>query len=158
VLKGGAGNDTLSASKFYAYNTTYEGGKGDDTITATTNADTYLFGRGDGKDAVAESGGADMLGFGDGLVGEDIWFRRVGQALEVSVIGTRDSVTFAGWYDGASQQVERFETSDGHAMTVASVNALVSAMASFSPPAEGQTTLPDDYRTQLAPIIASSWI
>jgi hypothetical protein len=30
-------------------------------------------------------------------------------------------------------------------------------MAAFAPPAAGQTTLPDDYRTALQPVIAANW-
>jgi hypothetical protein len=33
----------------------------------------------------------------------------------------------------------------------------VSAMAAFSPPAAGQTTLPANYQTALAPVIAANW-
>jgi hypothetical protein len=30
-------------------------------------------------------------------------------------------------------------------------------MASFTAPASGQTTLPQDYQTSLAPVIAANW-
>ncbi len=36
-------------------------------------------------------------------------------------------------------------------------DAQLNAMAGFAPPAAGQTTLPADYRTALAPVIAASW-
>jgi hypothetical protein len=39
----------------------------------------------------------------------------------------------------------------------APVQNLVQAMASFSPPAMGQTTLPQDYRDSLAPVLAANW-
>jgi len=34
---------------------------------------------------------------------------------------------------------------------------LTDSRASFAPPAAGQTTLPPDYQTALAPVIAASW-
>jgi hypothetical protein len=37
------------------------------------------------------------------------------------------------------------------------VENLVNAMASFAPPAAGQTTLPTDYQTSLAPVLAANW-
>jgi hypothetical protein len=37
------------------------------------------------------------------------------------------------------------------------VQNLVNAMAAFSPPAVGQTTLPVTYQTVLAPMIAANW-
>jgi hypothetical protein len=37
------------------------------------------------------------------------------------------------------------------------VENLVQAMAAFAPPAVGQTTLPQNYRDQLAPVIAANW-
>jgi hypothetical protein len=37
------------------------------------------------------------------------------------------------------------------------VEALVQAMAAFSPPAAGQTTLPPAYQTALAPVLAANW-
>ena len=37
------------------------------------------------------------------------------------------------------------------------VQNLVSAMASFSPPAMGQTTLPQNYADALNPVIAANW-
>jgi hypothetical protein len=39
----------------------------------------------------------------------------------------------------------------------AAVDALVDAMAAFSPPASGQTTLPTNYGKVLAPVIAANW-
>jgi hypothetical protein len=37
------------------------------------------------------------------------------------------------------------------------VRGLVDAMAAFTPPAAGQTTLPANYQTALNAVIASSW-
>lgn len=42
-------------------------------------------------------------------------------------------------------------------ITDAKVQSLVDAMAAFSPPSAGQTTLPAGYQTALNPVIAANW-
>ena len=37
------------------------------------------------------------------------------------------------------------------------VQVLIDAMASFAPPAAGQTTLPSTHQATLAPLIATNW-
>ena len=64
----------------------------------------------------------------------------------------------ADWYLGSRYQVEQFKTSDGKNLLDSQVQNLVQAMASFAPPAAGQTTLPDNYRTSLQPTIAANWV
>jgi hypothetical protein len=54
----------------------------------------------------------------------------------------------------AAQLVRVFQ----QALLNSQVNALVSAMASFSPLLAGQTTLPADYQAVLNPVIAAAWI
>lgn len=53
--------------------------------------------------------------------------------------------------------MEQFRTADGQTLLDSQVQALVSAMAAFAPPAQGQTTLPEAYQAALAPVIAASW-
>ena len=157
VLKGGAGDDKLAASAWYAYTTTFEGGAGNDQITGTYNNDTYFYGLGDGNDTISERGGTDVLQFGEGISDDQVWLRKVGPDLEVSVIGRAQATTVNGWFASNANQIESFATSNGHVMSASAVNALVSAMAGFAPPIDGQTILPDDYRAQLGASIASSW-
>jgi hypothetical protein len=62
------------------------------------------------------------------------------------------------WYLGAQYRVEQFNTTDGNRTLIeANVQNLVDAMASFAPPAAGQTSLPPDYQSALAPVIAANW-
>ncbi len=160
VLEGGAGHDLLLGE---AGNDTLKGGAGADWIEGGSGNDTYLFGRGDGADGVADvdatEGNVDTLQFLSGIASDQLWFEQVSgtSALRVSVIGTDDSVTIHGWYDGAANHVEQFRTFDGKTLTDAGVANLVQAMASFSPPAAGQTTLPQDYADSLQPRIAANW-
>lgn len=149
VLNGGGGNDT------------YRGGRGNDTLTSTVTAsnDTYIWGRGDGADTLTDAGGADQLSILSGVTADQVWFRHVGNNLEVSVIGSTDSFTISGWYTSSANQVETFKLADGNkTLTSGNVQKLVDAMAQFSPPTAGQTTLPANYQTMLNPVIASNWV
>ncbi len=73
------------------------------------------------------------------------------------MIGTNDKATISGWYTSSSNHIEQFKTSDGKTLLDSNVANLVNAMASFTPPASGQTTLPSDYQTSLNPVIAANW-
>ena len=88
---------------------------------------------------------------------DQLWFRHVGNNLEISIIGTGDKATIGNWYAGAANHLEQFRTTDGRMLLDSQVNNLVNAMAGFAPPAAGQTTLPADYRSSLAPVLAANW-
>jgi hypothetical protein len=62
------------------------------------------------------------------------------------------------WYLGTAYHVEQFKTTDG-ALTLldSQVENLVNAMASFAPPAAGETSLPPAYQTSLSMVIAANW-
>ena len=149
TLVGGAGNDTLN------------GGAGNDTLIGGPGDDTYWLGRGSGSDAITENdatpGNADLVQFAGGVAAEQIWFRQLGDSLEVSVLGTNDRLTINDWYLGAAFHVEQFRTTDGASLLDAQVQSLVQAMSAFSPPAIGQFSLAPEYAATLAPIIAANW-
>lgn len=149
VLDGGAGNDTLI------------GGAGTDTLTGGAGNDTYRLDRGFGPDTVVESdatvGNADVALFGTDIAAEQLWFRQVGNDLEVSVIGGSDQFLIDDWYLGNQYHVEQFKTNGGKTLLDSQVQNLVHAMAGFAPPAAGQTTLPANYQSSLNSIIAANW-
>ncbi|KAB2966259.1 carbohydrate-binding domain-containing protein [Zoogloea sp.] len=148
-LFGGQGNDTL------------DGGTGDDLLDGGANDDTYLFGRGAGADRIMENdatvGNTDVLSIGAGVTADQLWFRRVGSDLEVSIIGSSDKTTIDNWFNGSAYHVEQFKVADGKTLLDSQVDALVSAMAGFAPPAAGQSTLPANYQSSLNPVIAANW-
>lgn len=150
ILDGGAGADTLT------------GFAGADTLAGGSGNDTYRLGRDYGTDTVVESdataGHADVAQFLSGVAADQIWFRQVDNNLEASIIGTQDKLVIKDWYLGTDNHVEQFKTADG-AMTLldSNVQNLVNAMASFAPPAAGQTTLPQNYQDALAGVIAANW-
>jgi Ca2+-binding RTX toxin-like protein len=149
TLTGGAGNDTL------------DGGAGDDTLIGGTGSDTYLFGRGYGSDRVQDhdksAGNADVLQLLTGIAADQLWFRKVGNDLEISIIGSGDKATVQSWYLGGTDHVEQIRTWEGQTLLDSRVQNLVDAMAAFAPPASGQTTLPPEYQASLSPVIAANW-
>lgn len=157
VLTGNAANNTLTGG---GGNDTYRGGVGTDTLTAssTTSNDTYIWGRGEGADTLTDAGGADQLSILAGVTAEQVWLRRASNNLEVSVIGTTDRFTITNWYASSANQVESLRLSDNRALSASKVQGLVDAMAAFSPPAQGQTTLPTNYQTSLNTVIATNWV
>jgi hypothetical protein len=103
-------------------------------------------------------GNTDVLAIAAGIDSSQIWFRHIGNNLEMSVIGSSDKTTVKDWYLGTANHVEQFKTSDGaKTLLDSNVQNLVNAMASFAPPAAGQSTLPQNYQTALAPVIAANW-
>ena len=155
-LDGGAGADTLVGG---AGDDSYIGGLGADTLndTSTTTNDVYVWGRDQGADTLSDAGGIDRLDVLPGVTEDQLWLRRVGKNLELSVIGTADSLTINGWYASLGKQIESFHLSDGQALQAGQVQQLVDAMAAFAPPSAGQTSLPQAYQTALQPVIAPNW-
>ena len=157
-LFGGADGDALYGD---AGDDVLDGGAGNDTLQGGLGNDTYLFGRGDGQDRITENdntaGNTDMLQFAAGVAADQLWFRRVGSNLEVSIIGSGDSCTISQWYSADARHVEQFKTADGKVLLDSQVNNLVQAMAAFAPPPAGQSTLAADYQTALNPVLVANW-
>jgi hypothetical protein len=105
----------------------------------------------------ASAGNTDSVQFLDGVSTDQLWFRHVGNNLQVNIIGTDDTLTISNWYSGNANHIEQFNTADGKRLLDAQVDNRISAMAAFAPPAAGQTTLPQDYQTALAPVLAANW-
>ena len=149
VLTGGAGNDWL------------DGRAGVDSLVGGAGNDNYRLGRGYGADTVTENdataGNTDVAWFDAGIASDQLWFQRVGNNLEVDIIGTGDRLTLNSWYLGNQYHVEQFKTSDGRTLLDSQVQNLVNAMAAFAPPAFGQTSLSAAYAGQLTPVIATNW-
>ncbi|WP_281286146.1 carbohydrate-binding domain-containing protein [Methylibium rhizosphaerae] len=156
MLDGGSGNDTLVGG---AGDDVYLGGAGADQLVdrATASDDLYRWGRGEGADTLSDAGGHDRLEVMGGVTADQLWFRQLGDDLELSVIGSADRFTIDGWYADVGRQVETIELSDGSTLLNTQVQALVDAMAGFAAPAEGETTLAASYQATLQPVIAANW-
>ena len=157
-LTGNALANTLTGN---AADNILDGGLGSDALIGGLGNDCYIFGRGCGSDTVQENdatlGNTDVTLFSAGVSTNQIWMRHVGNDLEVSIIGTSDKLTFDDWYLGSQYHAEQFKTADNRILLDTQVENLVQAMAAFSPPASGQTTLPLNYQSALSPIIAANW-
>ncbi|SDI12717.1 calcium-binding protein [Propionivibrio dicarboxylicus] len=178
-IEGGNGNDLIQMGHRYwstgQFSNTLNGGAGNDRIKSGASADTYLFNRGDGNDIINDYGandcdalsyygasdygapGADQIVFSPDIAPEQLWFRHVGNNLEIDVIGTADSVTVENWYAGSTYHIEQFKTADGKVLVDTQVDLLIQAMASFNPPPAGQTVLPPNYQEALIPVLAANW-
>ncbi len=162
-LLGGQGDDRLYGE---AGNDVLRGGEGNDYLNGGAGSDIYLFGRGDGRDEIhnpdyaADAGltAQDTLRFLEGIDADQLWFRRVNTNLEVSIIGTGDTVRLNSWYASTPMRIDAFETSSGQMLLSNQVDALVQAMAAFSPPAPGQITLSQHQSAALTPVLAASWV
>lgn len=158
TLYGGADNDTLHGGEG---NDTLHGGTGNDTLYGGTGNDVYHFGRGDGSDTIIENdvtpGNQDQVLIQAGVQAEQLWFQRQGDDLALAIIGSTDNLLIKDHYLDASHQIEQFKLNDGRVLMQNQVDKLVEAMAQFTPLAVGQTTLPTEYQTALAPIFAASW-
>ncbi|MFM2056535.1 MAG: hypothetical protein RLY71_920, partial [Pseudomonadota bacterium] len=157
----GTGNDANNNITGNTAANVINGGAGNDTLIGGAGNDTYVIGLGMGSDTIQENdavaGNADVVSFLAGVTTDQLWFQRTGNNLEVSVIGTSDRATIQDWYMGSAFHVEQFKTADGKTLLDAQVDNLVSAMAAFSPPAAGQTTLPSNYQSALTGVIAANW-
>ncbi|WP_321959488.1 calcium-binding protein [Burkholderia cenocepacia] len=138
-----------------------DGGAGNDILVGGLGNDTYLFGRGAGRDTIRDDdetlGNSDMIRIGAGVSTDQLWFRHVGDDLEISILGTNDSATVRDWYRGSRHQIEQIRMDDGRTLVNADVEKLVQAMAVWSPPAAGSVTLSPEQQAALAPTLATSW-
>jgi len=177
-LRGGAGDDLLKAGHAGIEYLTFEGGTGNDVLIGNYTWDVYKFNAGDGQDIIyddvrgyvtaavtvylANPGDPDYqdkVKLGTGIAADQVWFQRVGNDLQMKLIGTQDRVTVNGWYDGSTlRKIEWFELADGSAISINGVEQLVDAMDDFEPPPDGQVTLTGTYQTALGSLIDSLWV
>lgn len=156
-LKGSAHNDTLTGD---ANANVVEGGLGNDTLAGGSGSDTYAFNRGDGADTVNNgdnTSSTDRLTFATDVAHDQLWFQQSGNDLVVTVIGTTDTVTLKNWYATTPDKLDEIRSSNGKFLTAANVQALVDAMSAYSPPAQGQTTLPAELQAALGSTIDANW-
>lgn len=148
----GTGNALDNELTGNASNNTLAGGAGNDTYSAY---------RGLAQDRIAENdattGNTDVLSFATGVTNNQLWFSHTGNDLAISIIGTADKMTVQNWYLGNQYHVEQIKTSDNKVLLDTQVEALVQAMASFTPPSMGQSALSASQQTALAPVLAANW-
>jgi Ca2+-binding RTX toxin-like protein len=147
LLIGGDGDDSL------------RGGGGNDHLQGGAGNDSYEFGRGDGQDVIEDSAGEDFLMLGEEITPEQLWLARVGDALELSVIGSNDKLTITDWYSDPGCHIEAITTQEGLTLLDNQMESLVQAMSAFSPPTMGDATfgLSQEDQNTISGLIAASW-
>jgi Ca2+-binding RTX toxin-like protein len=134
---------------------------GNDTLIGGLGNDTYIFGAGSGTDTIIDTdstvGNVDTINVAAGVAKEQLWFSQSGNDLVMSIIGTGDKNIIKDWFVGSQNQIEQIKTADGKTLLNTDVQKFVQVMNGLTPPAMGTTTLPPNYQTALAPVIAANW-
>ena len=113
ILKGGEGNDELHGGEG---SDILNGGAGDDRLYGGgSEADTYVFEKGHGKDVVSDYGSllehTDTLLF-ENAVFSDAVFSRLGNDLVVKAYGGDDQVSLQNYFSSKNYQYAQFTFAD----------------------------------------------
>ena len=167
-LDGGNGNDNLQGQDgddlLYgqAGSDTLDGGIGYDTLDGGAGDDTYMFGKESNSDVITNYDWSDIeidrVLIGKGISEEQIWLRKDGNDLQLTMIESNSKLTISSWYVSPACRVDSFTLDNGRSLLASQVDNLVSAMNAFAPPSPGHTSLPADYQAVLNPLIATNWI
>ena len=124
LTAGTPGNDTIVG--FNHGRELLAGGAGDDTIDGGGGWNSYLFGKGDGRDSVgpttaSSSRGPQELRFKPGVTADDVVFVRSSDNLIVQIQSTGDQIMFWGAFNppvaaypgGYGNPLQRVEFADG---------------------------------------------
>jgi Ca2+-binding RTX toxin-like protein len=95
ALKGTTADDALEG---FETNDVMIGGKGNDRVLGGLGDDTYRFALGDGSDFVADTGGADKIEFGSGILENNVSVTRDFANL-VLTLNTGEKITIANAFD-----------------------------------------------------------
>ncbi len=98
--------------------------------------------------------------FEDDVDGGDLWFQRDSNDLVLKLLGHEDSIRYVDWYNPANAEPQVFAFKAGESyLTSDRVDALVTAMASFTPN-DGSTAYgikSDDLPSAVQISAAASW-
>ena len=130
-LVGGVGDDLIEAGEG---DDTVAGGEGNDWLDLGEGSDTALIFNESGQDTLvlgtADGAERNVIEFVESSY-EDLWFERDGNdALRVSVLGTEDTLTVDDWFASESH-ASLIRDANGREVDTASVNHLITAMATF---------------------------
>lgn len=92
----------------------FSGGKGDDRLEGGFGGDIYIFERGDGRDTIADLGGADRIAFGEGIVAGDVAVAQVdGKHIELLVADGSQRIRIEDALVRRERAIETVEFADG---------------------------------------------
>ena len=95
-LAGGAGNDALNGGSGAD---TLSGDAGNDTLDGGLGDDIYVFDAVSGQDTIIDTDGANRIVFA-GVTEDQLWLTRVGNNLQITVIGGTSQVTVTNIFGG----------------------------------------------------------
>lgn len=133
-VRGSVQDDRLSGS---AASNMLDGGKGNDVLVGNGGNDVYAFGRGYGQDrvvnGVAGNGRSSSMARLRSLdVGvRDVWFERLGQDLQIRILGSGDVLTIQDWYQADYRKLALVELANGLRIDTAGVEDLVQIMQAY---------------------------
>lgn len=122
----GTGNDLDNDVRGNDASNTLDGGAGDDSLQGFGGADTYLFGRGSGRDTVFDSelsGEIDTIQFDSTVAAEDIEVYRNEFNLELLIHGTTDELTLLSFFDSPEYERKQVRFADGTVWSSAELSA-----------------------------------
>ena len=168
TLKGDAGDDLLVGD---LGDDTLEGGAGDDTLAGDGGSDVlkggagddvFVFGRETGSDTVhslAAASDHDHIVFDDNITSRDLWLRKSGNDLIITVMGGGSDVTVKDWFaapgTGEPENIHQIQTiaaADGF-LDRSAVQSLVDEMARVS--GSAPASMPPD--SQLDEFLDEVW-
>ena len=151
-----AGDDDVRGSHG---NDVFVGGLGNDIVRGVGGNDIYLFGRGHGRDSIANyaplATETDCLWLYD-IAPEQLWFSQSGFDLLIDVVGTSDQVRVINWYYTEDRQLDTIYARD-QVLQRNQVQQLVNAMAAFDAPTGAGAVIPPAVQDQLEPTLAAAW-
>ncbi len=103
-----------------------DGGSGDDALLGFGGSDTYLLGRGFGRDTVFDSeaaGEIDTIQFDSTVAAEDVEVHRNGFNLELAISGTTDELTLLSFFGSPEYGQKQVRFADGTVWASAELSA-----------------------------------
>ena len=171
TLYGGKGNDELVGD---VGNDTLYGGEGDDTLYGDQGNDYMEGGKGNdtyyinydhvdnkGHDTINNyatdaNTTTDIAHFGNNLDYKKLWFSKVGNDLQINVVGSDNKVTVDDWYLSANHKLDQIKTSS-RTLLSSNVDKLVNAMAAYNVPTGAGSVVPQDAKDALKAVLAQVW-
>jgi Ca2+-binding RTX toxin-like protein len=113
-LHGGAGNDILYGE---TGDDILNGDSGNDTLVGGAGNDTYKFELGSGVDTIDDYNSTgkniDTIEFGEHIDSTGVSFVRVGNDLQIIVLGTNDRLNIKNYYVNDDYKIEAIKFNDG---------------------------------------------
>ncbi len=145
ILNGGYGDDTL------------DGGEGNDTLNGSYGNDIYSINLNGANDTIIDSGGDDILLFGENINKEDVIFKFNNDDLQISY-SNNDMVTILN-QKNSSNTIEKIELADGNYLTNNDINLLIQNINAYAADNGIDISSNENIKQneQLMNIVASSW-